>query len=129
PLDLSARPLPRSSPFPYTTLFRSRRPRDVAAARERRRRCARARRAGPRRRRARRRGARRLRGEARGRRSRRCVRARRRTDTNPGEPPVTTTTDAPPFPQHIVGLWTLASSMLHGGDEMLGTTKLFRTKG
>jgi len=42
---------------------------------------------------------------------------------------VTTTTDAPPFPQHIVGLWTLASSMLHGGDEMLGTTKLFRTKG
>lgn len=37
----------------------------------------------------------------------------------------TTTT----FPRHVLGTWTLASSMVHGGDEVLGTTKLFRTEG
>lgn len=36
---------------------------------------------------------------------------------------------APVFPRQVVGTWTLASSMLHGGDETLGTTRLFRTKG
>lgn len=35
----------------------------------------------------------------------------------------------PVLPQHIVGTWTLLSSMTHGGDEVLGTTRLFRTKG
>ena len=33
------------------------------------------------------------------------------------------------FPEHVLGTWTLLSSMVHGGDETLGTTKLFRTKG
>lgn len=40
-----------------------------------------------------------------------------------------TDTEAPPFPRHVMGTWTLLSSMVHGGDETLGTTKLFRTKG
>lgn len=42
---------------------------------------------------------------------------------------MTTTTEAPAFPRHVVGTWTLTSSMIHGGDETLGTTKLFRSKG
>lgn len=42
---------------------------------------------------------------------------------------MTTTTETPAFPRHIVGTWTLLSSMVHGGDETLGTTTLFRTKG
>lgn len=33
------------------------------------------------------------------------------------------------FPSQVAGTWTLASSLVHGGDETLGTTKLFRTKG
>lgn len=33
------------------------------------------------------------------------------------------------FPQHVIGTLELASSLVHGGDESLGTTKLFRTKG
>jgi len=32
-------------------------------------------------------------------------------------------------PSMVVGTWTLTSSLIHGGDETLGTTKLFRTKG
>lgn len=42
---------------------------------------------------------------------------------------MTTATDAPSFPRHVLGTWTLLSSMVHGGDETLGTTKLFRAKG
>jgi CRISPR type IV-associated protein Csf2 len=33
------------------------------------------------------------------------------------------------FPQHVIGTLELASSLVHGGDETLGTTKLFRSKG
>lgn len=40
-----------------------------------------------------------------------------------------TTTAIPTFPRHVMGTWTLLSSMVHGGDETLGTTRLFRTKG
>lgn len=39
------------------------------------------------------------------------------------------TTTTPSVPRHIVGTWTLTSSMIHGGDEVLGTTRLFRSKG
>lgn len=38
-------------------------------------------------------------------------------------------TAAATMPKHVMGTWTLASSMVHGGDEVLGTTKLFRTEG
>lgn len=40
-----------------------------------------------------------------------------------------TATATPAFPRQLVGNWTLLSSMIHGGDEILGTTRLFRTKG
>lgn len=40
-----------------------------------------------------------------------------------------TATTAPAFPRHVMGSWELFSSMIHGGDEVLGTTKLFRRKG
>lgn len=40
-----------------------------------------------------------------------------------------TDTNLIPFPRHIVGTWTASSSIVHGGDETLGTTKLFRSKG
>lgn len=40
-----------------------------------------------------------------------------------------TTQTTPTFPLHVMGTWTLLSSMMHGGDETLGTTKLFREKG
>ena len=40
-----------------------------------------------------------------------------------------TTAPTPTFPRHVMGTWTLASSMMHGGDEVLGTTRLFRRKG
>jgi len=39
------------------------------------------------------------------------------------------TTTAAAFPTHVMGTWTLLSSMVHGGDETLGTTRLFRAKG
>lgn len=42
---------------------------------------------------------------------------------------MTMTTAAPAFPRQVVGIVELASSLLHGGDETLGTTKLMRTKG
>lgn len=42
---------------------------------------------------------------------------------------MTTATATPAVPTQVAGTWTLASSLLHGGDETLGTTKLFRTKG
>lgn len=38
------------------------------------------------------------------------------------------TTQTPAFPSQVAGTWTLASSMIHGGDETLGTTRLFRSK-
>lgn len=42
---------------------------------------------------------------------------------------MSTATASPAFPRQVAGTWTLASSLIHGGDETLGTTKLFRTKG
>jgi len=33
------------------------------------------------------------------------------------------------FPKQVLGTFELASSLIHGGDETLGTTRLFRTKG
>ena len=42
---------------------------------------------------------------------------------------MTTTTTVPAFPSQVAGTWTLASSLVHGGDETLGTTRLFRAKG
>lgn len=42
---------------------------------------------------------------------------------------MTTATETPTFPRQVLGVWTLLSSMVHGGDETLGTTKMFRTKG
>jgi CRISPR type IV-associated protein Csf2 len=42
-----------------------------------------------------------------------------------------TTTVPPMVPAapKVMGTWTLASSLLHGGEESLGTTRLFRTEG
>lgn len=39
------------------------------------------------------------------------------------------TTLTPTFPRTVAGTWTLTSSMIHGGDVTLGTTRLFRSKG
>lgn len=37
--------------------------------------------------------------------------------------------DTTTFPTQVRGTWTLTGSLIHGGDETLGTTRLFRTKG
>src|SRR5690606_24949061 len=42
---------------------------------------------------------------------------------------MTTTVEVSTFPRQVAGTWTLTSSMVHGGNEVLGTTKLFRGKG
>lgn len=42
---------------------------------------------------------------------------------------MSTATTTLSFPRHVMGMWTLLSSMIHGGDEVLGTTKLFRRVG
>lgn len=41
----------------------------------------------------------------------------------------TDTQETAAFPDQVVGTLTLTSSMIHGGDETLGTTRLFRSKG